>query len=154
MSGGGGWGAKQGLLSLDPETSYAQSEQDDIEGFIKAFQERNSASPSEGIIIPGSYIIFCIEPHSTEEDMRSHRISPTICLGVAPTNNEGVALSDEPDQVKITEDHFGAASTAGLFLRMISGANESSATEGSEKTPRPFTTKINVPRACLSVGVA
>ncbi|RYP56692.1 hypothetical protein DL769_009882 [Monosporascus sp. CRB-8-3] len=123
LSGGGGWGLKQGLLSLDPETSYTQPEQDDIEMFIKAFQERNSSNPSEGLVIPGSYVLFCTEPYLTEENMRSRRITPTISLSVAPNKDEGVALRDGTEEVEIVDDHFGAASTAGLFLRTIPETN-------------------------------
>lgn len=154
VSGGGGWGLKQGLLSLDPETSYAQPEQDDIDMFIKAFQERNSSNPSDGIVTPGSYVLFCIEPCFTKENMQSHKLSSTISLGVAPTNDEGVALRDGIKEVEISEDHFGAASTAGLFLQTIPDEYRSSATEGSEKASQSFTTKISVPRACLSIGLA
>lgn len=154
MSGGGGWGLKQGLLSLDPETSYAQPEQDDIELFIKAFQERKSSNPSDGIITLGSYVLFCIEPYLTEENMQSHRIPPTISLSVAPTNDEGVALREGIKEIELCEDHFGAASTAGLFLRTIPDTDGSSAVEGSEKASQSFTTKISVPRACLSIGLA
>lgn len=156
MSGGGGWGLKQGLLSLDPETSYTQPEQEDIEMFIKAFQERGSSNPSEGLVTPGSYILFCIEPQLTTEDIWSQgkRKSSTMSLGVAPTTDEGVALNEATKDVVIHENHFGVATTAGLFLRTIPEANGNSAAEGSKTTSQAFTTKISVPRACLSLGVA
>ncbi|KAK7741952.1 hypothetical protein SLS62_010847 [Diatrype stigma] len=154
LSGGGGWGLKQGLLSLDPETSYAQLEQDDIDLFIKAFQERDSPSHSGGLVTPGSYVLFCIEPHLTNKDTLGHRVPPSISLSVAPTNDEGVALRDGTEEVKVLEDHFGAASTGGLFLRTTPELDGSSATEGSEAASQPFTTKISVPRACLSLGLS
>ncbi|RYP68905.1 hypothetical protein DL770_008363 [Monosporascus sp. CRB-9-2] len=143
LSGGGGWGLKQGLLSLDPETSYTQPEQEDIEMFIKAFQERNSTNPSEGLVTQGSYVLFCIEPYLTEENMQSRRITPTISLSVAPNNDEGVALRDGTEEVEICDDHFGAASTAGLFLRTIPETNGVGPEEHPGKAPQPFTTKIN-----------
>ncbi|RYO76538.1 hypothetical protein DL766_002591 [Monosporascus sp. MC13-8B] len=143
LSGGGGWGLKQGLLSLDPETSYTQPEQDDIEMFIKAFQERNSSDPSEGLVTPGSYVLFCIEPYLTEKNMQSRRITPTISLSVAPNKDEGVALRNGTEEVEICDDHFGAASTAGLFLRTVPETNGVSTEEHSGKAPQQFTTKIN-----------
>ncbi|RYP72201.1 hypothetical protein DL771_004331 [Monosporascus sp. 5C6A] len=145
LSGGGGWGLKQGLLSLDPETSHTQPEEEDIEMFIKAFQERNSSNPSEGLVTPGSYVLFCIEPYLTEENVQSRRITPTISLSVAPNNDEGVALRDGTEEVEICDDHFGAASTVGLFLRAIPETNGVGDEEHFGKAPQPFTTKINTP---------
>lgn len=139
---------------MDPETSYAQPEQDDIDLFIKAFQERDSSTPSGGLVTPGSYVLFCIEPHLTNEDTLSHRVPPSISLSVAPTNDEGAALRDETEDVEILEDHFGAASTGGLFLRTIPEVDGSTTAGGSEAASQPFTTKISVPRACLSLGLS
>ncbi|RYP16452.1 hypothetical protein DL765_005129 [Monosporascus sp. GIB2] len=131
------------LHKIYPETSYTQPEQDDIEMFIKAFQERNSSNPSEGLVTPGSYVLFCIEPYLTEENMRSRRITPTISLSVAPNKDEGVALRDGTEEVEICDDHFGAASTAGLFLRTVPETNGVSTEEHSGEAPQQFTTKIN-----------
>ena len=152
VSGGGGWGPKQGLLSLDPETSYIQPEEDSIEMFIKSLQGGDSAS--EGLVTPGSYVLFCIEPYTAEEKRQGRKPSSTISLGVAPASDEGVRLHDTAGEVKIYDDHFGAASSAGLFLRTIPETNGSSSAEGTEKPPQPYTTKISVPRAYLSMGLA
>lgn len=154
MSGGGGWGLKQGLLSVDPETSYAVPDDDDVEFFIKALEELKNPNRSEGLIVPGSYVLFCVEPHLREEDKLSQRTSPTISLGVAPNTDEGVVLRDEKDEIEIINDHFGAASTTGLFLRTIPEASGVGIADESEKATQAFTTKIDVPRACLSIGLA
>ncbi|KAK7951124.1 uncharacterized protein PG986_006852 [Apiospora aurea] len=97
LSGGGGWGAKQGLLSLDPETTYAAPEQDDMDVFIKAFEERNnsaSQSSSDGIVTPGSYMMFCAEPDrsgdvpSSSVDPASDLVSSRLTLTVAPKGED------------------------------------------------------------------
>ncbi|KAM0814558.1 hypothetical protein AB5N19_00348 [Seiridium cardinale] len=90
LSGGGGWGAKQGLLSLDPETSYTRPDQDNLDDFIKAFKTRNSGDPSQGIVTPGSYILFCAQPELPElpEPGRSFQLNRGWYLGVTEKKEE------------------------------------------------------------------
>ncbi|KAK7924485.1 hypothetical protein PG985_006539 [Apiospora marii] len=149
LSGGGGWGAKQGLLSLDPETTYAAPEQEDIDMFIKAFEERNSASQasSEGIVTPGSYILFCAEPQRVVDGGHTpfSSVDPTwsrLTLTVAPKNEDPLQGVEDIEGAKkdettadVVPGHFGAASSTGLYLR----APHSS-----------FTTKIDAPHSAIS----
>ncbi|KAK3310557.1 uncharacterized protein B0T15DRAFT_489232 [Chaetomium strumarium] len=67
LSGGGGWGLKKGLLSLDPQTRLTTDEHQDLESFISSFRGDTSAG---GIITPGSYVQFFVEPAlpSPQED--------------------------------------------------------------------------------------
>ncbi|XXG98348.1 diacylglycerol O-acyltransferase 1 [Hypoxylon texense] len=123
LSGGGGWGLKQGLLSLDPMTNYSLSEQDDIDMFIKAFQERGNPSSPEGLVTPGSYLMFCIEPHWTKKEARSsQQLTPATSLGVASNNDEDVNLASPSDKIEVVDDHFGIVSKSGLFLNKESEA--------------------------------
>ncbi|KAI6086200.1 hypothetical protein F4821DRAFT_133334 [Hypoxylon rubiginosum] len=149
LSGGGGWGAKQGLLSLDPQTNYYLSDQDDIEMFIKAFQERDSPDSYEGLVTPGSYLMFCIEPHWTQKEARlSQQLAPITGLGVAPNNDEDANPTNSPDKIEVIDDHFGIVSKSGIFLKSTNEFNLESAR--SDSTPRPpFTTKVDVPQASL-----
>ncbi len=59
VSGGGGWGDKQGLLSLDPQTKYSSPDEDDVESFIRSFKGDTSGAGT--VVAPGSYIQFFIE---------------------------------------------------------------------------------------------
>ncbi|KAI1762094.1 hypothetical protein GGR53DRAFT_442319 [Hypoxylon sp. FL1150] len=149
LSGGGGWGAKQGLLSLDPETNYSSSDQDDVEMFIKAFQERDSPGSSEGLVTPGSYLMFCIEPHWTEKNTKlSQKLVPITGLGVAPSDDEDVNFTSPSDNIEVVDDHFGVVSKSGLFLRSTDEYDPESMR--SDSTPRTsFTTKVNLPQASL-----
>ncbi|KAI5868310.1 hypothetical protein GGS23DRAFT_592094 [Durotheca rogersii] len=152
LSGGGGWGTKQGLLSLSPETTYSPLEEEDIETFIRAFQERNNPDSSEGLAAPGSHLVFCIEPHCTEAEVGSGPwIAPTAAVGVAPSDDDGPGLAGLSDGVEVIDGHFGVASKAGLFLKATTLPRlASSSGEGEPATPRrPFTTKVDVPRASL-----
>ncbi|KAL2270118.1 hypothetical protein VTJ83DRAFT_2302 [Remersonia thermophila] len=80
LSGGGGWGSKRGLLSLDPETRLAGRENDDAEAtehdslgsFLASLKGEPSQDPDAGpggagagaggIASPGMYVQFLAEP--------------------------------------------------------------------------------------------
>ncbi|KAJ2977483.1 hypothetical protein NUW58_g7800 [Xylaria curta] len=155
LSGGGGWGLKQGLLSLDPETSFSlPGEDDDMEMFIRSFTERNSTEPTSGLATPGSSLLFCVEPQMTSiEALPSQFLrAKTLAFGVAPNPDDTPSRSSHPDAVEITSGHFGVSSAAGIFLRTIPdfvgicGNNASrDASQGS------FTTKVDTPGAYFCV---
>ncbi|KAI2619950.1 hypothetical protein GGR54DRAFT_647591 [Hypoxylon sp. NC1633] len=150
LSGGGGWGAKQGLLSLDPETKYSLPDQDDVEMFIKAFQERDSPNPSEGLVTPGSYLMFCIEPHLTEREIgHSQTMTPSTALGVAPNTDEELDSASPLTKVEVIDDHFGVVSKAGLFLETTTPSRKADSSNGSisVELPPAFTTKVDSPRS-------
>lgn len=64
MSGGGGWGTKAGLLSLDPDTrapSSTGSQEDDFAAFQNRFADVDEQTRALGDIAkPGSYVWFLI----------------------------------------------------------------------------------------------
>ncbi|KAI1211055.1 uncharacterized protein F4807DRAFT_48494 [Annulohypoxylon truncatum] len=152
LSGGGGWGLKQGLLSLDPETQFSlpnQDDQHDIEMFIRAFKDIGNPNPSEGLVTPGSYIMFCIEPHLTEKEIgASRQMAPMTALGVAPSGDQEPDSASQSNDIEIIDNHFGVVSKAGLFLKAttLSHMDNSSASKSAEQ-PQVFTTKIDSPRA-------
>ncbi|CAJ2513875.1 Uu.00g019940.m01.CDS01 [Anthostomella pinea] len=154
LSGGGGWGLKQGLLSLDPETSYAQPEQDDIEMFIRSFQERDSSDQSEGLVTPGSYLMFCIEPYWTEEAVKSSNLlksKRSLTLGVAPNHDQDSSPQLSSEGVEVVEGHFGATSSTGLFLRTVPDVPSIGANDETAGAYSAYTTKVDVPRSYFSV---
>ncbi|KAI1334011.1 hypothetical protein F5Y15DRAFT_403120 [Xylariaceae sp. FL0016] len=156
LSGGGGWGLKQGLLSLDPERTFSLPDQDDVDMFIRAFEERNSNSPSEGLVTPGSYLLFCIEPHWTDEELSSSddlTSSATLSLGVAPNADEDQVPTpvQGAEAPKVLVGHFGATSRTGLYLRTIPEVSTLTGKDLDSRASHSFTTKIDVPRASISL---
>ncbi|KAI1103977.1 hypothetical protein F4804DRAFT_308715 [Jackrogersella minutella] len=144
LSGGGGWGLKQGLLSLDPETNYSLPDQDDVETFIRAFQARDSPNQSEGLVTPGSYIMFCIEPHWTEKEIGlSQQLTPNTALGVIPNNDQESDPAYRSEKIEVIDNHFGVVSKAGLFLKATTLSNTDKPTEQHQT----LTTKVDFPRA-------
>ncbi|KAI0391152.1 hypothetical protein F5Y17DRAFT_22848 [Xylariaceae sp. FL0594] len=149
LSGGGGWGLKQGLLSLDPETTFSlPGQDDDIEMFIKSFEERNDAEQTGGLATQGSYLLFCVEPQtpiSESAQSRSPDYTPSFTLGVAPNADHSSSHASYSGPVEIIDGHFGASSAAGLFL----GATRQS--QGMSGTARAIlSTKVDVPGAYFS----
>jgi len=149
LSGGGGWGAKQGLLSLDPETTYAQPEQNDIDAFVKAFEERNSAEPSSGLVSPGSYVLFCVEPYLTTEQKKSLRLPPVLSLGVSPSAEDVKRdQTNVSDNIQFLDGYMGIQSAAGLFIKALPEVNGREGAKGAS-----LSTRINVPRSFLVPGI-
>ncbi|KAI0206405.1 hypothetical protein F4808DRAFT_407166 [Astrocystis sublimbata] len=159
LSGGGGWGLKQGLLSLDPETSFSlPGQDDDIEAFIKSFEERNSAEPTSGLATPGSSLLFCVEPQMATTDTLSSQYLPAsknLSFGVAPSPDDvPVPSSLQGSPVEVVGGHFGISSATGLFLRTIpefAGTARTAGNNGDKSSQSSFTTKVDVPGAYFCV---
>ncbi|KAI3332195.1 hypothetical protein HD806DRAFT_479761 [Xylariaceae sp. AK1471] len=158
LSGGGGWGLKQGLLSLDPETSFSLPGQDDdieMEMFIRSFKERNSAEQTGGLATPGSSLLFCVEPQATDTKAASSQLLTStynFAFGVAPNADQTPTPSSHSGPVEIIDGHFGVSSAAGLFLRSAPEFTGASGKHGNGGTSQsPFTTKVDVPGAYFCV---
>jgi hypothetical protein len=105
VSGGGGWGAKKGLLSLDPQrTHFSLSEEEEMQNFIQSMN-------GGGFTPEGSQIQFFMSapalPDSTEP------FAPGVAFGVAGD----VAIPKDPEPVNgFIGQHFGALSNSALYL--------------------------------------
>jgi hypothetical protein len=140
VSGGGGWGLKQGLLSLDPQTRYAAPGDDDIESFIRSFKGETAA---DNVITPGSYIQFLVEPATSPSEPASTTKTssstglklPTVSIGTCPANEDQEQAMD--GDVQVLMDYFGALSSQGVFV--------ASSPEVS--------TKIDVPNTRIAVNM-
>lgn len=167
LSGGGGWGAKQGLLSLDPETSYDAPEQEDIDDFIKAFEARfrskdesaaavevSAGEEDSSAVAPGSYLLFCAQAELGSGDLDveiggeggrgwnfgvAERHDGEVGRTAAEGEGEGQGVTALPEV-------FTAMSAEGVYLRL--GA-PGQAKEHAAIRFFPFTTKIDVPHAFL-----
>ncbi|KAK2004701.1 hypothetical protein LX36DRAFT_356514 [Colletotrichum falcatum] len=121
LSGGGGWGKKQGLLSLDPETSYsASSEEKDLESFIRSFENRHDGIDQQDVVSPGSYIQYFVSPpmSARPNPPRPHGATLSFALGASgnATSEEPPSTDDSSDW-KLVPEHFGAVSNHGLFVK-------------------------------------
>ncbi|KAH0528342.1 hypothetical protein TsFJ059_003223 [Trichoderma semiorbis] len=105
LSGGGGWGAKKGLLSLDPQrTHFSLSEEEEMQNFIQSMN-------GGGFTPEGSQIQFFMSapalPDVTEPFV------PGVAFGVAGD----VAVPREPEPIDgFIGQHFGALSNSAVYL--------------------------------------
>ncbi|KAH8815261.1 hypothetical protein F5884DRAFT_665380, partial [Xylogone sp. PMI_703] len=154
LSGGGGWGPKQGLLSLDPQTVYTKVNEANFSFMGISFDDDESSSSSLGDLAkPGSYIQFFVEdPHCDQEQAK--RKTPTSSANALRATVVGTIPSTVDEMPNVYEDanrdrddvsnddlfvyldgHFGAVSERGMFI-------ESSETNAGGRTVR---SKIDMP---------
>lgn len=127
LSGGGGWGAKQGLLSLDPQTSYSTSNEsryDLSEGSL----DKKQASALGNLAQEGAFIQFLVavknEKPDTSEASERDSFAPvrSTVVGVVPSTIDHI-YDEQQEKLAFGCDvslgHFGCVSESGIFLRFI-----------------------------------
>ncbi len=152
MSGGGGWGAKQGLLSLDPKTTYNDSEETGFD-FSDGSWEKQQASALGSIAEPGALIQF----FASESSKTPATISPavtysnldlkTTVFGTIPSTIDNIPPPrSESKKAKgrafVRRGHFGCATESGIFLRHVPLKEPQ---DGIDADLFPATTKIDLP---------
>ncbi|KAK2601741.1 hypothetical protein QQS21_004729 [Conoideocrella luteorostrata] len=128
LSGGGGWGPKKGLLSLDPQELYfALSEEEQMEKFMQSMNNKVS-----GFAPPGAHIQFFVPAMA----------SPELAASSATGVSFGVPwVSDTPCKVDATKkgylvaDHFGALSSQGVYLSVLPNAEAHSHQDSKLSVP-------------------
>lgn len=138
VSGGGGWGAKKGLLSLDPQsTHFALPEEEAMRRFAQSMSDSADAADS-AFAPPGCTVQFLMAldevPGMPVYD------PPSIVFGV-PGKQQ--AVSTRPDKMFLG-GHFGALSSQGVFVSAPTGEAKEGE-EGVEEDER----KLSVPNSRL-----
>lgn len=125
VSGGGGWGKKQGLLSLDPETTYSpSSEEEDLDSFIRSFTSQHDGSAQEGVVAPGSYIQYFVTPAASARPALSAENVSTLSLAFGTSESalaEDSSLAEGPSGWELVPGHFGAVTSHGVFIASRAG---------------------------------
>jgi len=155
LSGGGGWGAKQGLLSLDPQTTYSEIPEARFD-FSGGSLEEQQTSALGNIAQEGAYIQFFVArrdtskalpvPESSDVQVSMRR---SAVFGAVPSTVDDIPTpraeldtnsTDTPASLFITRPgHFGFVSESGMFVRH--GLHRA-----SSKPPAPDNfTKIDMP---------
>ncbi len=128
VSGGGGWGVKKGLLSLDPQrTHFALSEEEEMQRFMQSMDDSGFA-PS------GSTIQFLMAVQDPV-DMPDYE-PPNIVFGVPGSPQETGAVLEKP----FIGAHFGALSNQGIFVSDPASAD-------AEPEALPDETRLTVPHS-------
>ncbi|PVH78837.1 hypothetical protein DL98DRAFT_236536 [Cadophora sp. DSE1049] len=133
LSGGGGWGAKQGLLSLDPQTTYSEIPEARFD-FSGGSLEEQQTSALGNIAQEGAYIQFFVARRNTLKEMPVYDRSAykvlmrqSAVFGAVPSTVDDVPTppreinkesTDTPTPpFIIRRGHFGLVSEAGMFVR-------------------------------------
>jgi hypothetical protein len=138
LSGGGGWGLKQGLISLDPEVSFRPDRRAVIEGN----QIENSDSQHDAwrdLVRPGDVIQFFAVPTrldvgsnmrrslSNSDNQIDHPRGIAICFGAIPSTFDAIPESGEDIRARTANgpnvilcvDLFSAKSEKGVGLTLV-----------------------------------
>ncbi|GAB7340338.1 hypothetical protein MBLNU457_6788t1 [Dothideomycetes sp. NU457] len=128
MSGGGGWGKKAGLLSLDPDASYdPQPEILGSSGDTPAFMNAEDLSPVGEVAEEGDLIQFFIWPYGVDMKPRvessylADDVGSSFEFGVIPSTVDSDPANNEPKaetspQQSLYKNHFGALSEGGMAI--------------------------------------
>jgi hypothetical protein len=151
LSGGGGWGIKQGLLSLDPQTTYSTSNESRYD-FSEGTLDEQQTSALGNVAQQGAFIQFLVAAKHDEavdpliENERGYVDSAlgSTVVGVVPSTVDEIHdMSQNEDQqvpkldVQVYLNHFGCVSESGMFLQR-KGERDKSMTPAIE-------TKIDLP---------
>lgn len=134
LSGGGGWGVKAGMLSVDPDTGYLPGAKG-FESFLPSFLQTGESMMSQNVSSPGDVIMFFAAPHDDASlsvdsikkrylwsfKKRSRRAS--LDFGVTPSTVDELppdaaaipAIKDK-SPAKYIRRHFGALSEIGMSV--------------------------------------
>lgn len=135
MSGGGGWGAKKGLLSLDPKTQLGTDDAKDMQSFMDSFQKKGDTAS------PGTYVQFLVEAALPEQAQWSIPAARRWDFADVKTvtsviGTPGAVVSADPlNAVASCPGLFGAVSSEGVHLFK----------PPSLKDDRKLTTRVDTP---------
>ncbi|KAF9637771.1 hypothetical protein BFW01_g8667 [Lasiodiplodia theobromae] len=107
LSGGGGWGKKAGLISLDPAKSISEAAE-------------NAADVDEmdlrPVAVPGSYITFLTSPVSSLELPKYEQ--DTCAFGTIPSTIDDIpdTTTEGPSSIDAWPGYFGALSEQGMSI--------------------------------------
>ena len=158
LSGGGGWGVKQGLLSLDPQSTYSEVSEARFD-FSTGSLEEQQTSALGNIAEPDAYIQFFVLDNNSPRQMPTRNPNPrrdgirqmSTVIGTIPSSIDDQRPDDyAPGTVGDTQldcerGHFGAVSEAGIFLSAPSMEKTTPTGGDSIIRRRAIQTKIDLP---------
>ncbi|RDW86808.1 V-type proton ATPase 16 kDa proteolipid subunit [Aspergillus mulundensis] len=160
MSGGGGWGKKQGLLSLDPETSFGKSGKESIKPLHQVFsdneQDSTYSSPVPELPMfmqdlstlsqtaePGDYVQFfaSVGEHelrsSNSSSSSSAEDSISCFFGVMSDADAFSGQSSNRKNLTVVPNYFGALSEKAITYLQPLAASQSDVSETRTKVDVP-----------------
>ncbi|KAH7363820.1 hypothetical protein BKA65DRAFT_489714 [Rhexocercosporidium sp. MPI-PUGE-AT-0058] len=131
LSGGGGWGAKQGLLSLDPQTTYSEVPEARFD-FSGGSLEDQQTSALGNIAQEGAFIQFFVARRQRSivpvrrQGTYKYLMKRSAVFGAVPSTVDDIPppqraanedASTGTESIHIRRGHFGFVSESGMFIR-------------------------------------
>jgi hypothetical protein len=155
VSGGGGWGAKQGLLSLDPQLTYSEDNHIPLEMSGTSLEEQQTSALGN-IAKPGSFIRFFART-SWKPWVGVDSEAPKIFKSFDPATRT-VVIGTSQSTIDMVPEELPQKGDE-TFIRFQSGAFRCSSQSGVFITKEPTTdgtthkTKLDMPGAFLFTGM-
>ncbi|KAG4428536.1 hypothetical protein IFR05_015982 [Cadophora sp. M221] len=154
LSGGGGWGAKQGLLSLDPQTTYSEIPEARFD-FSGGSLEEQQTSALGNIAQQGAYIQFFVASRERGLGLIQHPVErgkilmrKSAVFGAVPSTVDDIPPQPQTQtaadngtktgskSIHVRRGHFGFVSESGMFVRH--GPDRSATGDGFTKIDMPY----------------
>ncbi|KAI7283334.1 hypothetical protein KC345_g2974 [Hortaea werneckii] len=135
LSGGGGWGKKAGLLSLDPDSMYSNRELRSDDGWKFNFEDESEDAAEKQqkealgeIVKEGEHIMFMLGPADMGGASYQHAEAKRVVdqadraalFGVIPSSIDSIPAeqkdSDSVHAVSLEQNFFGALSEGGMAV--------------------------------------
>ena len=176
LSGGGGWGNKQGLLALDPDYKLQMPENEmDFQGRRGIDIGAAHTEALEQIVKPGDVVVFFVHVAHNKNLfgtgvpprlLHSYQIlgPPFIALGTMSSsadNMDPLASSSPPDGEGASQrdpayifmqDYFGALSECGIRVQMNLHSANGTSEIGAQRTGTIVETKLDIPGTMFTHG--
>lgn len=174
LSGGGGWGIKEGLLALDPDCDYNCPEHEMQMGSGEdQIKDSAGAQVCRDIVKPGDLVSFLaptplidqssnlVEPRENLDSWKV-RAPPAAIFGTLPSTMDSMPNSNSasgqpnmPFDHLLATNHFGMLSEHGMSIKIHNYGFEDSGNCGAEKLGVVVQTKLDAPYARFSaVGLS
>lgn len=169
LSGGGGWGNKQGLLALDPDSEYSK----DIEALQEDFGDGEDLEAEKlealgQVVKPGDVVSFWayISRNAEKKSVppiqrpRPWKVTspPSVVFGTVPSTVDLVPSSDATSakdtaalSYTLIMNHFGMFSEQGLSMKVSTIGPKDQSGLGTESVGSVVQTKLDIPYSRISI---
>lgn len=164
LSGGGGWGIKEGLLALDPDCDYNCPEHEMQMGSGEdQIKDSAGAQVCRNLVKPGDLVSFLaptplndrpsnlMEPRENLDSWKV-KVLTTAIFGTLPSAMDSMPNSDSasgqpnmPFDHLLATNHFGMLSEHGMSIKIHNYGFEDSGNCGAEKVGVVVQTKLDAP---------
>ena len=160
LGGGGGWGSKQGLLALDPDSGFLSTNLSQTEDETNASADPQTIFSVRDVVKPGDTISFLSEQEGPEKN-QSHNVhdasfcidaNASISLGGLPlaNSNEAASMRDSTHEHSTSQcitirNHFGMLSDQGISMRIDTSREHDTLPSRANPVGEVTSTKLDIP---------